>query len=322
MLRLASFLLATFWLAAPAAAQSSEAGCRCKVSTEEIEATNRWLWLNERDREAALAEHLPWGAHLGSAGEGTAERLLVQRHFVLRHDGDLRLPLWASYKLTAADLQSGPERLECFRRDPRLPAAEASVCYDYGDTVYRWGQLVPDLDMRRTRRAALHTYLMSNIVPQYCRFSRGPWLLLEELARSWAATKRELWITSGVVMDRDGTPGRDPDGTAERMRGWNGAGHVAVPSGFYKVIVTSTPSGWHSLAFLLPHDNEALPEGREAQAQYLRERIVPLAEIERVASLDLHPALPSERLQETAREEGLWSVFGPWPREFSQTCRD
>ena len=45
------------------------------------------------------------------------ERFLVHREYVLNYNGDLKIPLYATYVLKASDVVPRT-RLKCFREDP------------------------------------------------------------------------------------------------------------------------------------------------------------------------------------------------------------
>jgi DNA/RNA endonuclease G (NUC1) len=294
-------------------------GCRCEVQDSRVNDADRWLWLNAAGQQRAEQEHLPWGLH-SSTQTPSNERLLIQWHYLLRHDGDLRTSLWASYYLLKRDITGGVVRKDCFRRDVRLNATHAGLCSDYIEPTFDQGHLAPDADMKKSRRRALQTYMMSNMAPQHCRFNRGVWLLLEGLTRAWARDKREIWVTSGAIFDRDTTPGRDADDSATRITSTNGHQRVAVASHFYKVIVARDGDRWRSISFVVPHTNDALPSGRDAQATHVTTFIRTMADIEAHASLDLHPQMDANQLTEATQADGLWAVPGSWPRNFQGGC--
>ena len=129
----------------------------------------------------------------------------------------------------------------------------------------------------------LNTYMMSNMAPQHCAFNRGTWLILEELVRHWAEEKKTIYVITGAVFDRDGQPGRDPDGDALRVQSDNGKTRVAVPSRFYKILLHKPRNQpLQALGILLPHVPDKIPSGRDAQREYLKRHIVSIDDIEKV----------------------------------------
>lgn len=269
-------------------------------------AADRQLWLNERDRNASIAAHLPWGTPVASVPVDN-ERLLVQRDYVIGYDADLRLPLWTAERVDHARLGKA-EREDCFRADPRLPAADASTPTDYREPIYDQGHMAAFANQSSSDIAGHNSFIMSNMAPQTCGLNRGIWQILEGITRLWAEEHGTVWVLSGSVLDRDGNGLRDPDGAAWRMRSNNGRTRVAVPTAFYKVVARRRADGTvETLAVLLPHTH-ANPNGAEALA-YLQEHVTGLAEIERVAGVDLFPR--TERLEEA---ETLWRFSGGVPR--------
>ena len=83
----------------------------------------------------------PFG--LPTSIEKTSDLYLTQNHYVIGYNPKLRIPMFVTYCLTADDLLSTVARSDCFRRDIRLSAKEASFCADYkaGAKVFDKGQL-------------------------------------------------------------------------------------------------------------------------------------------------------------------------------------
>lgn len=266
---------------------------------------DRWLWLSPADKALSVATHLPWG--VPTAGHAPNERLLVQRDYVNLYSGGLRVPLWSAERLAHAEIDKVAGRVNCFRKDPRLPPDEASLPADFREPIYDQGHMTPDADQDKSVRAAVNTYIMSNMAPQNCQFNRGIWQILEGITRLWAREHKVVYVLSGAVFDRDGDGRRDADADAPRMLSSNGRARVAVPSGFYKVIAIDQPDGSvATLSILLPHTT-ANPEGTAALA-YLRDHIVTIADLDRLTGYKLFPAA-STLQQSTA----IWTFQGRQP---------
>lgn len=305
---LAALVLAVSTLAAwsaPAAAENCTAAERAAADAQ--------LWLNARDRQASIRRHLPWGVPRAT-GPVTNERLLVQRDYVIHYDGDLRVPLWTAERLDAARL-GRVEREDCFRADPRLPAAQASTPADYREPIYDQGHIAPFANQSTSAVAGHNSFIMSNMAPQTCQFNRGIWQILEGITRLWAQEHGTIHVLSGSIFDRDGDNARDADEAAPRMRSNNGAARVAVPSHFYKIIaVNRAPGEFETLSILMPH-NVANPDG-PAALRYLEEHVTNVAAIERVAGLRLFDTRAIRH--EAAR---LWSFRGQQPRSLCNIGR-
>ena len=290
---------------APAAAANCTAAERAAADAQ--------LWLNARDRQDSIRRHLPWGVP-SETGPVTNERLLVQRDYVTRYDGDLRVPLWTAEWLDAARLCQ-VEREDCFRADPRLPAAEASTPADYREPIYDQGHIAPFASQSSSAVAGHNSFIMSNMAPQTCQFNRGIWQILEGITRLWAQEHGAIHVLSGSIFDRDGDNARDPDEVAPRMRSNSGAARVAVPSHFYKIIaVRRAPGEFETLSILMPH-SEANPDG-PAALRYLEQHVTNVAAIERVAGIRLFETRAIRR-----ESERLWPFRGPQPRSLCNVGR-
>jgi len=269
----------------------------------ERRAANRQLWLNERDRDLSIATHLPWGRpSLGP--EGSRERILTQRDYVIHYDGDLRVPLFTAERVEAARLGRA-HRTDCFRQDERVPAQEASRPSDYSEPIFDQGHLAAFANQDRSIIAGNNSFVMTNMVPQTCQFNRGIWQILEGITRLWATRQRVLYVISGSIFDRDMDGRRDDDSRAARMRANNGTRHVAIPTAFYKIIAYRAPDGsLETLSILLPHNQEN--PNRQAAFDYLSRHITTVADIERRTGLDFFSQSPPLR-----EANNLW----PFDRE-------
>lgn len=218
------------------------------------------------------------------------------------------------------------ERTECFRKDVRLPNNRAATCADYDEDIFDQGHMVPNSDMERTLRAMLNTYMMSNMTPQHCAFNRGTWLVLEKLVRYWATEKGEIYIISGAVFDRDGTPGREPDHQALRMVNHNAAERVAVPSHFYKILLHEQSDGSiDTISFLLPHVATKLPTSGSSQRQHFETNIVSISEIEQVTGnrflAELYQSGPTTAQSVNGlTASSLWPEPTSWPSRLDCGC--
>lgn len=240
-------------------ANQSEAKSR-NCTKEEKKVANQVLFdieSNEALRQKLLLTHLPFGVPQDILG-GANEEILVQQGYVMNHDLDLRTSLWVAYKLTKADMEGakGKDRVNCFRKDPRIEQGSASSS-DYKEPTFDQGHLANDADLKDTLIEQLNSYLYTNMSPQYCRFNRGIWLSLEHLSRAWAKKYGEIYVMSGALFDKDHDGNRDHDSDASRMVSKNGKSRVAVPNAYYKTILRPLDNGMYtSITFVLEHTND------------------------------------------------------------------
>ena len=260
------------------------------------------LLLTAPEQGRALSEVFPWGAPV-SLGPTDNERLLVQRDYAISYDDDLYGPLWSANVLGLRPLPGG--RVDCFRADPRIPAAVSATPADYDEPIFDQGHMTPNGDMTFDRTAIINTFVMSNMSPQFCQFNRGVWQILESFVRHWGRAPGPLYVVNGAVFERDGDGLRDPDAAAVRMRSRNGRTRVAVPSMYFKVLARPrADGGLDTLTILLPHDQTDL-DGLAAH-RYLDDHVSNLPAVEALTGLKFFPEFAGPRTD----VGHLWDVTG------------
>jgi DNA/RNA endonuclease G (NUC1) len=282
---------------------SEEAHSARNCTSAERASADRVLWLNRRDKEEAIKRHLPFGVPQSTVA-ANGEQLLVQRDYVIEYDNDLLVPLWTAHHIEGQALGSTP-RVNCFRRDIRIEAPGASLPSDYNEPLFDQGHMTPNADMSASLNATVNSFILSNMVPQYCQFNRGIWQIFESIVRLWAAERRSIYVITGSIFDRDGNRKRDADDRARRMKSRNGKSRVAVPSHFYKIVFSIRPdSVVESISLMMSHNQKDL--AGDKAIQYLATRITSIGRIEAIAGAKLLPDARSRILQ--ARR--LWSYTG------------
>ncbi|MCA9628018.1 MAG: DNA/RNA non-specific endonuclease [Myxococcales bacterium] len=284
------------------------------VDAQAVDAANQELLLSDAARARALATHLPFGV---PPPRSRRQTLRVLKQFVIEYDSDLRAPTWTAYRLESKDV-SEAERLEAFRADPFLAEEARAECRDYEEPIFDSGHLVPRADMNRSESAMLNTFLLSNMTPQHCATNRGPWLVLEDLVRQWAA-EGPLLIYSGALYDWYPPEGEDPPEQVPRMRSMRypvemgEVRRVAVPSHLFKVVIRLRPAAVgapiETIALLLPNSPRKVP--KQKLEAYLESALVNPGRLERLTGVrffpHLHrdaPALEATLL--TRRAASLW----------------
>ncbi len=266
---------------------------------------DKWLFLNARDQKASLEKHLPWGAPKRS-GANVPETLLVHWDYVIQYDESLRIPLWVAYRLDARGLNRTPDRVNCFRQDPRINSPKASLPGDYDEPDFDQGHLAPSEDMSHSLNQNVNSFIMSNMAPQYGTFNRGIWKRLEGQARAWTKPRKTLYVISGSVLDHDQDGKPDPASAAKRMKARNGSNRVAIPSHFYKILMYKCRDGSiETLAFLLPHD-KASHTGAAGQ-KYLEQHITTITNVETMTGLQLFPTLSTHGNIDRTRTKAYWT---------------
>jgi len=189
------------------------------------------------------SEHILYGY------PGTSGTILYRKGYALAHDNNKKVASWVSYHLTDAYLVQNVHRTDDFRPDPDLPKGKRSEHIDYDKSGYDRGHLAPAEDMRRDKQTESETFLLSNMSPQIgIGFNRGIWKNLEAKVREWAKKRKNIYIMTGPIYAVKNYKTIGPD-------------KVAVPTHFYKIIVSCTPKGENldAIAFILPNRNLGSP---------------------------------------------------------------
>ncbi len=224
---------------------------------------------------AAAGLRADGGAALFAGGarmaDGAAERVLVNRGYVVGYSEARRSPLWAAYRVgDLARIPEPPPRPERFEVDRRTVARVRPE--DYAGSGYDRGHLAPNYAIATRFGAAgqEETFLMSNIVPQKHALNAGPWKELElRAATSYPARFREIWVMAGPVL------GASP----QTLRGG-----VPVPEACWMVLLDEHEGRLRAMAFVFPSETPA----DAAPSAFLTS----IDRIEVRTGLDLFPELP------------------------------
>ena len=298
----------------PAEARKKEPHCVWKGVTQArlTRADNALLSDGDGGSAAIVKTHLPFGMPRKD-NSTSAEKLLVQEHYLIWYDPDLRVPLWTAHRMTKSDAAKSQTRAESFRSDPRLPAAEKSTCSDYKEPIFDQGHMVPNGDMGRSKTAMDHTFLMSNMTPQHCAFNRGIWQVLEKRVRDWALEVNNTWVITGVIFDRKRPLGRDANSEAWRMNGKQGR-RVGIPSAQYKIIARETGNNKYDVLSIVVPNNDT----KHTKAQIPKQLAGHITTLDTVARKSGFRFLESADVTE---ESTLFPASKAWAGPLSRRCK-
>jgi len=132
------------------------------------------------------------------------------------------------------------------------------------------------------------TFLMSNVVPQTPRINRYIWKDLEaRVSRRYGRYFSEVWVVTGPVFSEP----------VDRLDSG-----VAIPSGYYKILVDESGDALRVLAFLV--ESDCPPYTR------IKSRLVSVDELEESTGLDFFPRL-SESVQAEIEVQPAGRLW-PW----------
>jgi endonuclease G len=261
---------------------------------------------------AIVKTHLPFGMPRKDSSTN-AEKLLVQPHYLIWYDPDLRAPLWTAHRMTKEDTAKSRTRADSFRSDPRLAATEKSECSDDMEPIFDQGHMVPNGDMGRSNAAMDNTFLMSNMTPQHCAFNRGIWQVLEKRVRDWALEVDNTWVITGTVFDRKKPIGRDANADAWRMNGKKGR-RVGIPNAQYKVIVREADGGGFETLTILWPNNDTIHTKKQ----------IPKLIAGHITTLDAVAQRSGFRFLQSAQvseESALFPAPKPWGGPLTAKCK-
>jgi endonuclease G len=162
--------------------------------------------------------------------------LLDKPQYAVGYSRDLGRPNWVSWHLSSVWLGSTP-RQDDFRNDTTLPAGWYQVlATDYSGSGFDRGHHCPSADRTLTVADNSSTFLMSNMMPQAPDNNQGPWAALETYCRTLVSQGNEVYIVTGG----SGSGGTGSNGGVTTTVA---AGHVAVPSQTWKVILVLPDAG-------------------------------------------------------------------------------
>jgi len=143
------------------------------------------------------------------------------------------------YRMAAHQLSVVNRDGMSFKPDPLAHGSVAAS--NYAKSGYDLGHLCPAEDMSFDAETMRETFYTSNVAPQAPGFNRGIWKALEARVRKLSETGHELIIITGPIYLPMVTPtiGRDK---------------VAVPAGFYKIIIDKTAKT--TTAYLFPNADQ------------------------------------------------------------------
>ncbi|RSM21615.1 DNA/RNA non-specific endonuclease [Aeromonas salmonicida] len=223
------------------------------------------------------------GDHVKLGIPSQSSQLLCREGYAAGYNYDTKVSDWVSYRMTETSAQGNVTRTNKFAEDKDVPVQFRATLADYHRSGYDRGHQAPAADMRSTTTTMKESFLLTNMTPQLPELNRGAWRILEEKARQWAITYKDVYVITGPVFT----------GSDESIG--NG---VTVPNGYYKIVMDIENK--EAIAFIIPQEN--------IQASKLADYIVTVDEVEERTGLDFFSELPDE--EEEAMESKRMKMWG------------
>lgn len=204
-------------------------------------------------------------------------RRIAYMGFTVYFNPEWHIPRCVVYELTRNETQGTVGRYDSFETDSTV--AGCAKPGDYAGSGYDRGHMAPAADFKWSGKAMRETFKMTNVCPQAQSLNSGGWSRLEEKVREWAMRDSAIVVASGPVV-------RSDHDTA-------GAGKVAVPQAFFKVVLAPYATPPRAIAFIYPNG----PAGLR-----LKDYAVTVDSVEAATGLDFFSALP-DRLESTIERQ-------------------
>ncbi|CAO3659574.1 unnamed protein product [Rhizopus stolonifer] len=210
---------------------------------------------------------------------GPVNDLVYRNAYVTSHNRRDRNPNWVAEHLTAESLKRGSDvdrQKSAFKEDDHIPPQFRAKLADYFKSGFDRGHMVPAADVKNSQVSMDETFYLTNISPQVGEgFNRNYWAHLEHFCRQLTQKFSDVYVFTGPLY----LPHQEADGkfyVKYQMIG--NPPNVAVPTHFYKVIMTHHNGKYSVGAFVLP--NQPIPDKTPLEAFK-----VPLDAVERGTGL-------------------------------------
>jgi endonuclease G, mitochondrial len=209
--------------------------------------------------QALVDQHCAEGAPRVLAKEAIGPtQLVIHNGYVLEHSSVNKIPLWVCEAVTRDQVSGNVPRTNPFRPDPQLAVGLRAELKDYKGSGFDRGHQAPAGDQTVDKTLKDETFFLSNMAPQVGALNQRAWAALEDLVRSWIADEKienAKIVTGGFFFDpKEDDPAR-ATGVIEIHT--IGAGHVAVPTHFFKIVVAQFAGESQSRAIAFVMDNGA-----------------------------------------------------------------
>ena len=209
------------------------------------------------------------------SGASSSNDVVERPIYILSNNRTTKFADWAAYKVTPSTID-GPSRSRSWKSDPAISSSYTLEPSDYTDAHAvigtDRGHQVPLASFSNTAYWRDTNYL-SNITPQDSDLNQGPWVKLENAVRSYVRTGQSTYVVTGPLYEYYFA-------TLPRAN----EGHT-VPSGYYKVVMTISSTGWVEASAFIMEQNSS------RSSSYCGKEVT-IDEVESRSGLNIMPSLP------------------------------
>ncbi|KAI8144997.1 hypothetical protein BJV82DRAFT_666914 [Fennellomyces sp. T-0311] len=227
---------------------------------------------------------------------GPVNDIVYRNAYVVSYNRRDRNPNWVAEHLTPASLQrmEGVDRQKSnFQEDANIPPQFRARLADYFKSGFDRGHMVPAADVKFDQEAMNETFYLTNISPQVGEgFNRDYWAHVENFCRSLTKSFPDVYVFTGPLY----LPHQEADGKFYvKYQVIGNPPNVAVPTHFYKVILTERNGKYSAGAFVLPN----APISDDTPLERFK---VPLDAVERGAGLTFFDHMDKNGLHDLCKE--------------------
>ena len=206
--------------------------------------------------------------------EGGRGLLIEHEGFSLLYDTKKMCPLWVAWELTAEETRGKVSRQNVdFKEDEQVPEQYQVASWDYNGGQYGRGHMCPAGVMKWSQKAMQDCHYMTNICPQTAELNKTWWEHLERACRQWARQEGAVQIVCGPVF-------------SENPKRFGKKHKMAVPKGFYKVVLSLKEGREKAIGFYYTNDDAPQP---------IEDAVRSVDAIESMTGIDFFSSLPDEQ---------------------------
>jgi endonuclease G, mitochondrial len=182
------------------------------------------------------------------------QQIIERNGYLLSYDGKNRIPQWVFERLTAEKVEKSatPLRFKVLE-DFTIPKHLRATLADYIKSGYCSGNLCVSQGKAEPKAKKTPLYL-TNTTPQEPLFAKGYWTMFENSIKEMTGRYKTIDVVTGSLF----MPRQGEDGNRYVQYRVIGKHDIAVPTHFYKVLLTENAEGECQMqAYILP--NEEIP---------------------------------------------------------------
>ena len=210
--------------------------------------------------------------------ESLSNTTVPYKGFIVYFNPETHIPNAVAYELTSSEAKGVEPRYNNFDKDYEVEGCPHPS--DYTGSGYDRGHMAPAADMKWDKQAMKESCTMTNICPQNGKLNRGMWNKLEDSIHKWAQRDSSIVVVCGPIL-------------GEKKKYIKGDGmKIAVPEGFFKVILANRLPQPRAIGFVMPN---------KTCGGQLEDYAMSIDEVEKLTGFDFFSILPDNVENELER---------------------